>query len=176
MFRSKGPRDWSRGAIVLLVAVSTLTLLSAPASAARLMLPQMMREALARNHDLVAAGAQVDAVLGLLTQAWLRPKPRLNLSNVYRTHAGPELAQHGTGRDAYQSGQLSVSDGHALQPASPRTPARPASAGCARRTLHFDRPEYGRDSRSLQPHRALAGGARGRKGSLTTIATEGDAT
>lgn len=81
MFRFNDPRDLSLGAIVLLVTTSTFTLLSGPASAGGLMLPQLMREALARNHDLVAARAQVDVALGRLTQAGLRPNPRLNLSN-----------------------------------------------------------------------------------------------
>lgn len=80
MFRFNGPRDLSRRAIMLLVAASTLTLLSGPASAVGVTLQQLMREALAHNHDLVAARAQVDAALGRLTQAGLRPNPRLNLS------------------------------------------------------------------------------------------------
>ncbi len=81
MFRFKGPRGVSRAAWVWLLWASALALVSGPLVAADLTLDELMREALAHNHDLAAARAQVDAALGRRTQAGLRPNPRLTLGN-----------------------------------------------------------------------------------------------
>lgn len=81
MFRFNGSRAFGRRTWVLLVGASAFTLMAGPISATGLTLEDLMREALAHNHDLAAARAQVDAAFGRLTQAGLRPNPRLNLSN-----------------------------------------------------------------------------------------------
>jgi cobalt-zinc-cadmium efflux system outer membrane protein len=81
MFRFDGLRGMLRWTYVLLLAANTFISMSEPVSAAGLTLPELMREALAHNHDLGAARAQVEAAMGRLTQAGLRPNPRLNLGN-----------------------------------------------------------------------------------------------
>jgi cobalt-zinc-cadmium efflux system outer membrane protein len=81
MFGYKQPRGFRRAAWAPLALASALALLPRPLPAAGLTLEELMREALAHNHDLAAARAQVDAAFGRLTQAGLRPNPRLNLGN-----------------------------------------------------------------------------------------------
>ena len=81
MFRFKSTRGFSRGTWLPLLQVCALVLVSSPGVAAGLTLDELLRDALAHNHDLAAARAQVDAAFGRLTQAGLRPNPRLELSN-----------------------------------------------------------------------------------------------
>ena len=81
MLRFNRPRSFGHGTWVALVAAGSLGVMSWPAAAAGLTLHDLMREALAHNHDLGAARAQVDAAFGRLTQAGLRPNPRLNLGD-----------------------------------------------------------------------------------------------
>ncbi|MBI3676996.1 MAG: TolC family protein [Proteobacteria bacterium] len=58
-----------------------MLLLADTAAGAELTLDQALRIAIAQNHDLKAARAQVDAALGRLKQSGRWPNPRLELSN-----------------------------------------------------------------------------------------------
>lgn len=79
MFGLTGPRDLGCAAWRLLAGA--LALVSFPAAATGLPLDALLREAQAHNHDLVAARFEVDAAFRRLTQAGLRPNPRLSLGN-----------------------------------------------------------------------------------------------
>jgi outer membrane protein, heavy metal efflux system len=81
MFGSKGPRCTGRATWLSFAWASAFALQASSAAAAGLTLEDLMREALAHNHDLAAARSQVDAAFGRLTQVGLRPNPRLELSN-----------------------------------------------------------------------------------------------
>lgn len=81
MFRFKSPRGIARATWLFFAWACTFALHASPEAAAGVTLEDLMREALAHNHDLAAARAQVDAAFGRLTQAGLWPNPRLELSN-----------------------------------------------------------------------------------------------
>lgn len=80
MYSFTGPRALTRGTWMLAALASAVLLLWRPVAAAGLTLDDVMHEALARNHDLAAARAQVDAARGRLQQAGLWPNPRLEFS------------------------------------------------------------------------------------------------
>ena len=81
MVSFKVPRGMHLRISLCIAWASALIAVSSPLEAAGLTLDQVLREGIARNHDLAAARLQVDAALGRVTQAGLRPNPRLELSN-----------------------------------------------------------------------------------------------
>jgi cobalt-zinc-cadmium efflux system outer membrane protein len=71
-------------------AIVCALVLTRSAAGAELTLDQALQSAIAQNHDLRAARAQVDAALGRLKQSGRWPNPRLELSNETDAPFGSE--------------------------------------------------------------------------------------
>jgi cobalt-zinc-cadmium efflux system outer membrane protein len=79
--RSTSPRGRSRSLGLLLAFTGVMFLAGPTCVAAGLTLDELMRESLARNRDLAAARAQIDAARARLQQTGLRPNPRFEVSD-----------------------------------------------------------------------------------------------